>query len=213
MIRRARVLAFAVAFGCGALVFTGRPTAAAQAGAAVANPILAGLLAQLAAEPTVPAKYSANVLLHVRLRIFPWISVTLRGTEAYKHPGFYHFIFTGVPKAAEHFSDLSYDLGNASAWPTRYNIALLTAPSPGVDPVIELVPKKHGMVKTLDVTVDSAKGHMLKAVWSRYDGGIITLFQYYNSLGTREVVERQDATIRIPHMSADLTATYDNFTI
>jgi hypothetical protein len=78
---------------------------------------------------------------------------------------------------------------------------------------LELTPKKRGMVKTLDVTVDQQKGHIIKAVWTRFDGGVISLVQHYDSVGTKEVVAEQDAQIRIPHMKADLTATYDNFSL
>jgi hypothetical protein len=145
--------------------------------------------------------------------VFPWVSITLHGDEAYEHPGLYHFVFRGVPRAAEHFSDLAYDLGDASTWPAKYAISLLTPAAPGVDPVIRLEPKKRGMVKTLDVTVDQMKGHILKAVWSRFDGGTITLVQHYNSVGNHEVVGEQDAAIRIPHMRADLDAQYSGFTL
>ncbi len=172
---------------------------------------LATLLQRLADEPTVPQAYRAAVRLHVHLRVFPWISLTLHGDEEYKRPGLYHFSFRGVPKAAEHFSDLAYDLGDASRWPAKYTITLLSAPSIGENPVIELVPRKRGMVKALDVTVDPAKGHIITAVWRRYDGGTITLLQHYVPIGANEFVQEQDAKIRIPHMSADLVATYTNF--
>ncbi|MEO6913674.1 MAG: hypothetical protein ABI182_06625 [Candidatus Baltobacteraceae bacterium] len=178
-----------------------------------ADPELSGILQRLAFEPTVPQQYSAAVRLHVHLRVFPWISITLHGNEAYKHPGLYHFVFRGVPRAAEHFSDLAYDLGDASNWPDKYTISLLTRPATGIDPVIELLPRKRGMVKTLDVTVDSVKGHIIKAIWKRFDGGTITLLQHYGAVGTREIVSEQDAQIRIPHMSADLVATYTDFAI
>ena len=175
------------------------------------DPLLRALLARLAADPTTPNTYSSSVKLHVKMRMFPWISVTLSGNEAYKRPGLYHFVFRDLPQAAEHFHDLNYDLGNPTSWPKTYEIALLTPAAPGVDPVIRLTPKKHGMVKTLDVTVDAVKGHIQRAVWSRFDGGVITLINHYNTVGANEIVGQQTASIDIPHMSADLEADYSEF--
>jgi len=174
---------------------------------------LPSLLARLAADPTTPKEYNAQIKLHVRMRVFPWISITLNGNSAYKRPGIYRFVFRGVPKAAEHFSDLAYDLGTASTWPSKYEISLLTPASPGVEPVIRLIPKKHGMVKFLDVSVDAVKGHIDKALWTRFDGGVIALINHYNTVGTHEIVALQNATIDIPHMKAELAAEYSNFAV
>ncbi|MDP9110470.1 MAG: hypothetical protein M3M96_02390 [Candidatus Eremiobacteraeota bacterium] len=175
------------------------------------SPELASLLSRIAHDPSVPPKYTADVKLHVHLRVFPWISITLHGNEAYKHPGIYRFIFRGVPKAANRFSDLAYDLGDSSTWPARFDISLLGAQTSGADPVIRLLPKKRGLVKTLDVTIDQARGHILRAVWNRFDGGTITLVQHYETLGTHDFVSKQDAAINIPGMKADLVAEYSGF--
>jgi len=75
------------------------------------------------------------------MRMFPWISITLNGNSAYKRPGLYHFVFKSVPKVAEHFSDLAYDLENPATWPQKYQIALQSPGSKDVDPVIRLTPK------------------------------------------------------------------------
>lgn len=178
-----------------------------------AAPELAALLTRIAHDPSAPSQYTADVKLHVHLRVFPWISVTLHGNEAYKHPGIYHFIFRGVPKAASHFSDLAYDLGDSSTWPARFEISLLSPQSAGSDPVLRLVPKKHGLVKTLDVTVDQMRGHIVRATWNRFDGGRITLVQHYETVGTHEIVSKQDAAINIPGMRADLVAEYSGFNL
>ena len=176
-------------------------------------PELAALLSLISHDPSAPAKYTADVKLHVHLRVFPWISVTLHGNEAYRHPGIYHFIFRGVPKAVDRFSDLDYDLGDASTWPARYDISLLSPETPTDDPVVRLLPKKRGMVQTLDVTVDKTSGHILKAVWKRFDGGKITLVQHYDAVGTHEIVSKQDAAIRIRGMKVDLVAEYSAFNL
>ncbi len=209
MVKRAQVaLAF---FLLTAVLYQG--ASARCAAAETVDPVLSAVMQKLIEDPTTPAQYSAAVRLHVKLRIFPFISLTIKGNSLYKRPGLYHFVFRGVPKAAEHFSDLAYDLGNPAFWPDKYAITLLTPPSAGVDPVVRLVPKKRGMVKTLDVAVDMAKGHMLKATWSRFDGGTISLVQHYNAVGKHEIVAEQSATINIPHMKADLSADYSSFNL
>ena len=94
------------------------------------------VLAHLATAPLTPEGYSAHLELHVRLRTFPYIGLTVHGTSTY-----------------------------------------------------------------------------LKATWKRRDGGTIELTQTYAPVGTSEVVAQQRATIDIPHMRAELTATYSDVTL
>jgi len=170
------------------------------------------IVARMAADPRTPDAYSANVKLHVKLRVFPFIGVTLNGNTTYRRPGLYHFVFRGVHKVAEKFDDLRYDLGNPLAWSQRYEIAF--APTSTLDdPVLRLTPKSSGMVAFLDVKTDALSGRMLKAVWLRHDGGKITLTQTYASVGTSDIVSHQAAVIDIPHMRAELTADYGGFTV
>jgi hypothetical protein len=61
--------------------------------------------------------------------------------------------------------------------------------------------------------MDSKRERMLKATWRRKDGGTIVLMQTYAAIGAADVVTLQHATIDIPHMRAELTATYTNVTI
>jgi hypothetical protein len=80
--------------------------------------------------------------------------------------------------------------------------------------VLRLTPKtRAGMVAYLDVTTDAQSGRLLKAVWSRHDGGKITLTQTYQTVGASDIVSHQDAMIDIPHMRAELTAEYAGFTV
>ncbi|MFN2459329.1 MAG: hypothetical protein ABR591_01355 [Candidatus Velthaea sp.] len=200
------VAAAALAFGhaCVAAADEGVPLAPA--------PPLDAVLSRLAADPVTPREYTANVDLHVKLRVFPFIRLTLHGNSSYKRPGLYHFVFRGVPKAAEKFNDLNYDLGDPSKWPARYDIAFAPQSTPAL-PVIRLTPKVRGMVKTLDVAVEMSKGHLMKATWSRFDGGTITLVQKFAPVGDREIVAQQTATIDIPHMKAELSANYEDFVV
>jgi hypothetical protein len=173
-------------------------------------PTVPSVLAALAAAPEQPEEYKASVSLHVRMRVFPFIRMTLHGDSWYKRPGLYRFVFRGVPIIARAFSDMKYDLGDPAHWPDRYEIAF--APNSTADaPVLRLTPKSPVMVKSLDVALDPAHGRILKAVWSRGDGGVITLVQTYAPVAGHAFVAKQTATINLPRMKADLEAEYADF--
>jgi hypothetical protein len=167
------------------------------------------VLARLAADPHVPDGYSADVDLHVKLHTFPFVGLAVHGTSSFRRPGFYHFALTNLPKVAAKFDDLNYDLGDPTSWPQRFDVALAPA-STSAAPVLRLVPKKHGLVRTLDIVTDANGGRILKATWTRYDGGTIVLEQTYASFGAADVVTAQHATIDIPHVRAELSAAYTN---
>ena len=181
--------------------------------AAVPSGSVGQILQRLASNPSAPSQYTANVQVRMHMRGFPWITKTVSGSEVYKHPGFYQFAFKDAPKSLDQLSGLEEDLADPKAWPQRYNVSLLVPVSPTVEPVVRLVPKTVKLVKTLDITVDMARAHIDKAVWSRTDGGTITMTQKYNTVASREVVSEQDAAVRIPSMSADVTATYSGFNV
>jgi hypothetical protein len=69
------------------------------------------------------------------------------------------------------------------------------------------------MVTYLDIETDGKNGHMLKATWKRRDGGTIVLTQSYAAVGENDVVTAQQAIFDIPHMRAELTATYTNVVV
>jgi hypothetical protein len=173
-------------------------------------PPVSGVLAALAAAPDQPEEYKASVALHVRMRVFPFIRMTLHGDSWYKRPGLYRFVFRGVPVIARAFSDMKYDLGDPAHWPERYEIAYAPE-STAAAPVLRLIPKTPVLVKTLDVLLDPARGRILRAVWSRSDGGVITLVQTYAPVAGHAFVAKQTATINLPHMKAELEADYADF--
>jgi len=168
------------------------------------------VLARLSTDPRTPEGYSADLVLHVKLHSFPFIGLTVHGSSSYRKPGLYHYQLQNLPHIAAKFDDLRYDLGDPTSWETRYDIALAPA-STDEAPVLRLTPKKPGLVAYLDI--ETEHGHLLKATWKRRDGGTIVLTQTYAPLGNADVVTEQHATIEIPHMRAELTATYSNLTI
>ncbi len=178
---------------------------------AVPAPTVAAVLGALAASPDQPQAYKASVALHVRMRVFPFIRMTLHGDSWYKRPGLYRFVFRGVPIVAKAFSDMKYDLGDPARWPERYEVAFAPESTPAA-PVLRLTPKSPVQVKQLDVAVDPAHGRILRATWARNDGGTITLVQtYVPGIAGHAVVQKQVSTINLPHMKAELEADYADF--
>jgi len=194
-----------------AAVFAALLVLVPQTVAAEDAPSVPAVLASLSTASQRVEEYKASVALHVRLRVFPFIRVTLHGDSWYKRPGLYRFVFRGVPLIARAFSDMKYDLGDPAHWPERYDIGF--APSSTVaQPVLRLVPKSPVMVKALEVAIDPVRGRILKATWSRADGGVIALVQSYEPVAGREYVAKQVATIDLPRMKAELEADYADFT-
>jgi hypothetical protein len=176
-----------------------------------APPSVADVLTAFAAAPQQPAAYRAAVTLHVRMRVFPFVKLTLHGESSYEPPGHYRFSFRGVPLLARAFSKMTYDLGDATTWAQNYAIAF--APGSTADaPVLRLVPQHAALVRWLDVALDPARGRITRITWARSDRGTITLAQTYapGSAG-HDVVALQDATIDLPAMKAELRAEYAEF--
>jgi hypothetical protein len=167
------------------------------------------VLARLASDPRTPDAYSANVDLRVKLRTFPFLGLAVHGTSSFRRPGFYHFQLDNLPKIAAKFDDLNYDLGDPMSWPQRFDVSLAPQSTDDI-PVLRLTPKKRGLVRMLDIETDAKGARILKATWTRYDGGRIVLVQTYAAFGAADVVTGQHATIDIPHVRADVSADYTN---
>jgi hypothetical protein len=167
------------------------------------------VLARLSSDPRTPDAYSADVDLHVKLHTFPFLGLAVHGTSSFRRPGFYHFQLSNLPKIAAKFDDLNYDLGDPTAWPLRFDVSLAPQSTDDV-PVLRLVPKKRGLVRALDIVTDAKGARILKATWTRYDGGRIVLEQTYAAIGSADIVTAQHATIDIPHIRGEVSADYTN---
>jgi hypothetical protein len=178
----------------------------------VGGPAPAAVLARLATDPRTPEGYSATLELHAKLRSFPYIGITVHGTSTYRKPGLYHYQLTNLPRIAAKFDDLHYDLGDPTSWNQRYDIAMAPGSSEEA-PVLRLTPKKPGLVMYLDIETDTKHARMLRATWKRHDGGTIVLTQTYTAVANADVVTQQRATIDIPHMRAEVTATYTDVVV
>jgi hypothetical protein len=203
------LVALLAALAFGAQAVRADESATRPARGAPAEPAI--VLARLSTDPRTPEGYSANLELHVKLRSFPYIGLTVHGTSSYRRPGLYHYQLQNLPRIASKFDDLHYDLGDPSSWGSRYDIAMAPE-STDEAPILRLTPKITGQVMYLDIETDADHGRLLKATWKRHDGTIV-LRQTYAFLGAADVVTQQHATIDIPHLRAELTATYSNLAV
>jgi hypothetical protein len=165
------------------------------------------VLARLSTDPRTPEGYSADVDVRVKLHTFPFVGLAVHGTSSFRRPGFYHYHLDKLPRVAAKFDDLNYDLGDPTSWPQRFDIAMAPQSTDDV-PVLRLTPKRQGLVTSLDIETDTKHARILKATWNRRDGGTIVLTQTYSPVGAADVVTEQHAVIDIPHMRAEVSATY-----
>jgi hypothetical protein len=198
-----------------ALLLAAGPACAQDAAPPLAvsgGPAPAVVLARLATDPRTPEGYSANLELHAKLCSFPFIGLTVHGTSSYRKPGLYHYQLQNLPRIAAKFDDLHYDLGDPTSWDQRYDIAMAPESTEDV-PILRLTPKKPGLVVYLDIETDGRRARMLRATWKRHDGGTIVRTQTYTAVGSADVVTQQHVMIDIPHMRAEVTATYTNIVV
>ena len=170
------------------------------------------VLNRLAEDPLTPPCYSAAVTLHVKLRMFPFISMTLHGNSTYERPGQYKFSFRGFPLVARQFEKMDFNLGDPKAWPEKYDVALQPRAADG-DTVLRLTPKSSKIVRYIELEVDPEKGHINKAQWSRYDNGTLVLTQHFKTVGSNEMVSQAQAQVAIGAIRANLNIDFANFVI
>jgi hypothetical protein len=194
-----------------AVASTMHSSARAQAAAPPIDPQVATILDRLA-DPMSPGGYTAAVKLHVKLRVFPFISMTLNGTTTYQRPGIYEFSFHGFPLVARQFEKMGFDLGDPRAWPQQYDIARLADAGNG-DCMLRLTPRASRVTRYIDITVDPAKGHILRARWSRYDNGTLALTEQYTAVGSSEMVSTAQAQVAIGAIRATLSMEFGDFVV
>ncbi len=195
-----------------AVVLTAGPGARAQDEAAPVPAQVAAVLDRLGADPLTPQSYTAAVTLRVKLRMFPFISMTLNGDSTYERPGQYKFSFRGFPLVARQFEKMDFNLGDPKAWPEKYDVALRPQAADG-DTVLRLTPKSSKIVRYIQIEVDPQKGHINKAQWSRYDNGTLVLTQRFAMVGSNEMVSQAQAQVAIGAVRANLNIDFANFVI
>lgn len=203
----------ALAAAVAVLLLAGERFAApAQTGPPAPPDEVTALLDRLSANPLTPASYSAAVTMRVKLRTFPFVSLTLRGSSTYARPGSYTFAFHGFPVIARQFERMNFDLGDPKEWPKTFDVSLRSQ-APNGDAVLRLTPRASKIVRYVDVEVDANKGHLRRAVWSRFDNGTFVLVEHYANVGKSEVCTNAQAQVAISAIRANLNIEFADFVI
>lgn len=169
----------------------------------------APVLARLASDPRASGSFSADLELHIKMRTFPFVGLTVKGTSDYRRPGQYHYQLRNLPIIASKFNELRYDLGDPVSWAVKYDISMAPESTDDV-PVLRLTPKHPKLITQLDIVTDATRGRILKATWKRRDGGTIVVTQTYAIVDAADVVTEQHGMVDIPHFRADVSAVYTN---
>jgi hypothetical protein len=155
------------------------------------------------------SNYTAHVHADVVMRTFPFLAPSLDGTYYHTASGADKVVFTsGVPIAAEQFSQLYPQIPEPAAWSATYTV-FVERRSKG-ETVLGLVPHQAARVQRIDVTVDDGSGEIAAYRW-QYSDGYATLAQTYGNVAGHDVVTQQSGHLEIPGYTADMTAAFSGF--
>ncbi|GAC1441167.1 MAG: hypothetical protein NVSMB59_00720 [Vulcanimicrobiaceae bacterium] len=171
------------------------------------------LLAHVVAQNADMRSYQARVRVDFKLRSFPYVSQHLDGTTYYKRPNNFEVVFKNVPSYAKGFDKLYSDIDDPTSWSKRYDFAAAgeRVVAGHRDRVVRLTLKVRGQIDHEDVAIDPVRGRIDEMTWFYYNGGVISMSQEFERVGSFDVLARQHATIRIPFVHASAEAVYTDY--
>lgn len=157
--------------------------------------------------------FQAHVHVNLRMTSFPFYSPVLDGMSYFKHPNNYEVVFDRVPPFAHGFDHFFSDMSDPSSWERRFIITVAGEPMLDGHRVIELrlVAKIRGMIDHTSVFVDPNTYTVSRLEWHYYNGGIISMQQWYRTEGGNTLLVYQRADINIPHVRANGDARYTDY--
>jgi hypothetical protein len=153
--------------------------------------------------------YKADLHIDAELRSFPFLSPALDGKVYFKRPDSQAVVFDVVPALASQFKKLFAHIEPPGMWAGLY--VLETLGDDGQATTLRLVPRKHGRVSHLDVTVDDATATIVAYRWSYDDGGSIAFDQTFLTVRGNYLVSGQSGHIDLPSYKADVTSTLTHY--
>lgn len=208
-------LRFAIRAASAALVLLVAPflvpsSAPAQA---AGDPAAAAVLAQLVDRNPDLQTFEADVRVKVKLLSFPFLRPTLTGKTYFKRPDNYEVVFDRLPWYAHGLEHLYADIGDPSTWERRFVVTSDGERLVGGrrEIALRMVQRVRGMIDHEEVYVDPLAWTVDELQYHYYNGGTISVRQEFAPVGGNQLVASQFATISIPHVRADATATYSGF--
>lgn len=153
--------------------------------------------------------YQAKLHIDVALHMFPPLSTSLDGNVYYKQPDKEAAVFTVVPMLASQFKKLYAHVEPPALWSTVYRFEVLS--DDGTFTIFRLVPRKHGRVLHLDVSVDDAAATIHGYRWEYEEGGYIAFDQTFTTIAGNKLVASQSGHVELPSYKADVHSTVSDY--
>lgn len=159
------------------------------------------------------SSYQARLHVDVKLQSFPFLRQHLDGSTYYKRPSNYEVVFDRVPSYAKGFEKLYSDVGDPSNWEKRFVVTYVGERQLGnrKDLELRLVQRVRGMIDHETVLIDPGAWTIDEMEYHYYNGGVVTMTQRFETVGSYSMLAAQDATIAIPHVRATAHGTYDGY--
>lgn len=157
--------------------------------------------------------FQAHIHVDTRMLSFPFYSPSLDGTSYFKRPDNYQVVFQHVPPFAHGLDHFFSDLADPTTWERRFEMTIVGQPIYNGRRVIEmrLVARIRGMIDHTNVLIDPTNYEVDQLQWHYYNGGVITMTQWYKTEGGYSVLASQHADISIPHVRALADAKYSDY--
>jgi hypothetical protein len=153
--------------------------------------------------------YKADLHVEAELHSFPFVSPSLDGKVYFKQPDSQAVVFDVVPALASQFKKLYAHIEPPTMWADLYALEILG--DDGHATTLRLVPRKHGRVSHLDVTVDDTTATITSYRWSYDGGGFIAFDQSFTVLQGNYLVRAQSGHIDLPSYKADVKSTLTHY--
>jgi outer membrane lipoprotein-sorting protein len=155
--------------------------------------------------------YQAAIHADVHMTSFPYLNPVLDGTYYHKDPSLDKIVFTsGLPGIAKQFGKIYPRIENARDWNRVYIVT--QGGDDGKITVFKLVPRKHGRVDHVDVSVDDATATTISMRWNYNDGsGYAELHQEFKQVDGNYLVVRQTGHVEQSIYKADIDSTFGGY--
>jgi len=163
------------------------------------------VVAALTTRVSAVSAYKADIVIHVRMKSFPYFGASFNGTTTYKRPGEFTANFKQATLAHGYATALA-DMGDPAVWKQTYRIAIDESQAPAAGQVVlRLVPKSPRDVDHTVAVVDVPTMTVRQIRWYYANGGTIDMREDYASVGGILMPAHQAIDISLPteHVSAD----------
>ena len=189
-----------------ALVQTALP--AMSASGPFASPVYKKMVARSAGLRS----FEANIEVHTKLRGFPPVSLTFRGTTYFQAPDRSSVKFKNVPGPLKGMVKDSPSVAPAAVWPSRYQVKLVS--DTGDQTTFHLVPKSgDDPLASADVVVDDQSGLVQQYNFANKNGSMVTTNLTYEQVGKYMLVASETGSANGRGYKSDVTTSFSGYRV